>query len=115
MSKEQGPIGLGAGDSVPTKSPEEFAVSLKRRGQAAQGLERDLLTEVPLLYGSPGSLEPHGDPGIVLTKIHQEELKRRNGGGVFRSSNKRSDVSLPFERTTAALAVLLFLLLLFGT
>lgn len=114
MSQKQRPFGSGEGNSIPTTSPEEFAASLKRRGQAAQSLERDLLTEVPLLYGSPGSLEPRGDPGIVLTKIHQEELTRRNGGGVFRSSSKRSDVSLPFERITAALAVLLFLLLVFG-
>ena len=91
----------------------EFAASLERRRQAAGGLEQDLLTKVPLLYGSPGSLEPHGDPGIVLAKAHQEELLRRNGGGVFDRSRRRSDVTLPFERMTSALAILLFLLFLF--
>ena len=114
MAKEDGKTGQGAGGSLRPGSPEEFAASLKRRGQAAQGLERDLLNEVRLLYGSPGGSEPHGDPGIVLAKIHQEQLLRRNGGGLFQSSGERSDVALPFERATAALALLLFLLVLFG-
>ena len=113
MAKEPGKIERGLVDS-PSGGPDEFAASLKRRRQAAQGLERDLLTEVPLLYGSSGRLEPFGDPGIVLARIHREELQRRNGGGVVRSSGERSDVALPFERATAALAVLLYLLLLFG-
>ena len=63
-----------------------------------------------MLYGSPGSLEPRGDPGILLAQTHREEMLRRNGGGIFSSSNDRSDVVLPFERMTAALAVLIFLL-----
>ena len=90
---------------------EEFAASLKRRDKAAKGLEKDLLAEVPLLYGTPGSLEPHGDPGILIAQLHQEELQRRHVGGVLPSSRKRADVSLPFERATAALAFALFLLL----
>ncbi len=98
-----------------SQNSEAFAASIKRRDQAAKGLEKDLLTEVPLLYGSPGSMEPHGDPGIVLARIHQEELQRRNDGGVLPSPRVRSDVSLPFERTTTVLAfVLLLLLVLLG-
>jgi hypothetical protein len=94
-------------------SAEEFAANLQRRRQAAQGLEQDLLTKVPLLYGSPDNLAPHGDPGVVLAQIHQDELLRKNGGGVLSRSRKRSEVALPFERTTAALAILLFLFFLF--
>ena len=92
---------------------EGFAASLERRRRAASGLSQDLLTEVPPLYGSPGPLEPHGDPGIVLARLHRDELLRRNGGGVFTRKARRSDVTLPFERTTGAVAILFFLLFLF--
>jgi hypothetical protein len=91
-----------------------YGASLKRRRQAAEGLERDVLTKVPLLYGSPGSLEPGGDPGISLARLHREELVRRNGGGVTKASGKRSDGALPFERAMTALAVLLFLFIVFA-
>jgi hypothetical protein len=93
---------------------EGFAESLRRRRQAAKGLKQDLLTKVPLLYGSPGSLEPEGDAGITLARNHREELVRRNGGGVMRVSGERSDVALPFERAMAALAILLFLFFVFA-
>lgn len=95
-------------------SAAAFAAEMKRRGQAAKGLERDLLTKVPILYGSPGSLDPHGDPGIVLGKIHQEELLRRNGGGVFGSQRTVSDVRLPFERALRCLVILYFLWMFFS-
>ena len=72
---------------------EHIKDSLKKRGKAAHSLQQDLLTEVPLLYGSPGGMEPQGDPGIVLARLHQEEMQRRNGGGVPRSLRKRSDVA----------------------
>lgn len=115
MAEKQQETRQGAVSPVRARESEKFAAILKRRGQAAQGLERDLLTEVPMLYGSPGGLEPQGDPGIVLATIHREELLRRNGGGASQSSRKPSDVALPFEGATAALAVVLFLLILFGT
>jgi hypothetical protein len=83
---------------------------LKRRGQAAQGLERNLLTEVPLLYGSPDK----ADPGILHATLHREELLRRNGGGIPEAPGKTSDVALPFERSMAFLSVLLLLLLFFS-
>ena len=92
--------------ATPPASQEAFAESLKRRQQAAQGLEKDLLTEVPLLYGSAGG--PARDPGIALAQIHREELLRRNGGGASGPSGKRSEVTLPFERIVVALVVLLF-------
>lgn len=111
MEKGRGNAAPGPAD--PSGSAEEFAANLKRRGEAAQGLEGDLLKEVPLLYGSPGQLEPHGDPGAILARIHRDELLRRHGGGAFPSSTKQSDAALPFERVTAALAVVLLLLLLF--
>jgi hypothetical protein len=103
----------GAGGSVLPANAEEFAESLDRRRQAAIGLEKDLLTEVPLLYGSPG-LQSHGDAGVVLARIHREEMLRRNGYDVSEACGTRSEVSLPFERTTAALALLFFLIVLLG-
>jgi hypothetical protein len=99
----------------PPEGREKFAASLERRRQAAKGLEQDLLNEVPLLYGSAGSMESQGDPGVVLAKIHREELLRRNGGGVFRPSTKRSDVALPWERTMEVVLVLFVVFLLFGS
>lgn len=97
------------------RADAEHSESLKRRREAAAGLERDLLAEVPMLYGSPGSLEPNGDPGIVLARVHREELVRRNGGGVMRTSGKRAETTLPFERAMGALVLLLVLLYLFGS
>jgi hypothetical protein len=102
-----------AADSLSPADREAFAESLKQRRRAADGLEQDLLTQVPLLYGSPGSLEPRGDPGIVLAQAHREELLRRNGGGVLHSSSKHSEVALPFERLTIALTILICLILFF--
>lgn len=98
--------------STVSADPAAFAEGLKRRRAAAQGLEQDLLSKVPLLYGSTGGMEPRGDPGIILAQLHQEELLRRNGGGASRRSRRRSDVALPFEAATSALAIALFLLLL---
>jgi hypothetical protein len=91
-----------------------FAESLKRRGHAARGLEKDLLNEVPLLYGSPGDHAPYGDAGIVLAKIHRETLVRRNGGGVPDSTHKPSHAALPLERTMAALVILLCIVFFSG-
>jgi len=88
---------------------EDFAASLERRKAAAKGLEKDLLTEVPMLYGSPGPMEPRGDPGILLARMHQADLQQRNGGGAPPFSSRRSDVLLPFERTVVVLAVVIFL------
>ena len=103
-----------AGRPAAVGSAEEFAESLKRRSQAAQGLQQDLLTKVPILYGSPGALEPDGDPGIIIARAHREEMLRRHGSDVLDASSRRSDVRLPFERLTTALAVLIYLFLVFG-
>ncbi|MBA3676507.1 MAG: hypothetical protein H0W74_03795 [Sphingosinicella sp.] len=102
-------------DSSPPASAEEFAQSLRRRSKAAKGLEQDLLTAVPMLYGSPtlGDVLPK-DPGIVLAHVHRDELVRRNGGGVFHRDVKRSDVALPFERMMIAASILMFLFALFS-
>jgi hypothetical protein len=106
----------GARQSEMIASEEEhrqFVESLRRRGQAAEALQNDLLTEVPLLYGTPGSLEARGDPGIILAEIHREELVRRNGGGVAKRAEGRD--TLPFEDTTMAIALALGLVLLFSS
>ena len=114
VAKNDQKIGQPVLDSIPPASAEEFAASLARRRQAAQGLQQDLLEKVPLLYGSPDGLAPYGDPGVVIARAHQDELLRRNGGGILSTSRKRSDVALPFERTTAAIAFLLVLFFLLG-
>lgn len=102
---------MPANDQPPERnaSAEVFEASLKRRRQSAEGLEQDLLTEVPLLYGSAKA-----DPGIELARIHREEMVRRNGGGVSSSSGRRSELVLPFEGVTAAVVVLLCLFFLFS-
>jgi hypothetical protein len=41
-------------------------------------------------------------------------MLRQNGYDVSEASGTTSEVSLPFQRATAALAVLLFLIFLFG-
>lgn len=114
MGKKGEKVSHSAVDSTPPANAGEFAAGLKRRRQAAHGLQQDLLTEVPLLYGSPDSLAPHGDAGVVLAQAHRREMLRRNGGGVLNASSKRSDVALPFEGTVTAVAIVLFLFFLFG-
>lgn len=110
-SRERG-SGSSAADAAFRDDPKAFAENLKRRRQAAQGLEQELLTNVPLLYGSPGQMEAHGDPGIVLAQLHREDMLRRIGGSPLQAAGRRSDVVLPFERATAALAILLWLFFL---
>lgn len=102
----------GSGPGSREETAKAFAESLKRRGHAARGLEKDLLSEVPLLYGSAGQLTPDGDPGVLLTKIHREELIRRNGGGVPGPTHKPSHAALPFEDMMVALVILLSLVFL---
>ena len=94
---------------IPISNPEEFARSLKQRGEAARGLEHDLLTQVPLTYGTPG--EEHAE--IVMGRLHREAMVARNGGGVLESPSRgRAEARLPFERLMEGLLVLLVLLYL---
>lgn len=102
-------------DSPDDDEWEQFVESMRRRGEAAKGLQDDLLTEVPLLYGSAGNMAPDGDPGIVLAKIHRDELVRRNGGIAAIPSNRDAPAELPFERAMLWLAVLLFAGLFFAS
>ena len=111
IAKNGETIGHPEADPFRPVDPKQFADGLKARRQAALGLERDLLTNVPLLYGSPGEA---GDPGIVLARAHREDMLRRNGGGAMQTSGKRADVALPWERAIGALAILLWLFMLFG-
>lgn len=90
-----------------------MAEDTERRARAAKRLEKDLLEEVPLLYGSPDGMEPHGDPGVVLARIHREELIRRNGGGVSKGAEERRE-PLPFERAMLVLAVVLMVAMFFA-
>jgi hypothetical protein len=99
----------------------EFIESLDRRRQAQARLEKDLLNEVPLSYGLPGEvgmqIDPRltgGDPGIVLARIHREEMLRRNGVDAFSASGSPSEVQLPFERRTAWLVFLISAIILFA-
>ena len=100
---------MTVGNARPSSDEERFAEDLKRQRQAADGLEKDLLDDVPMLYGSPdGPLAPRGDPGIILAQIHREDMLRRNGYDISGASGPPSEVRLPFERTTGILAILLF-------
>ncbi|GGE86590.1 hypothetical protein [Sphingomonas prati] len=90
-----------------------FAADLRQRGLAARGLERDLIQEVPLLYGSSGRLEPQGDPGIVLAAMHRDDMVRRNGGGIP-VATRRARAFLPYEREMAGLSLLFVILYWFG-
>ena len=93
---------------------KQFVESLRRRGKAAEALQKDLLTEVPLLYGTPGSLEARGDPGIILAEIHREELVRRNGGGVG-NVRRETPETLPYENTMMVIAMVAGLILLLSS
>ena len=93
---------------MPDGEAKTFAVSLERRGEAAQGLQKDLLTEVPLLYGSPNG----GDPGVLLAKIHREEMVRRNSGGIVVMSIVEAPAIPPLNRTVLMLFALLLVFFL---
>lgn len=85
-----------------------FVASLAQRRRSADAMEQDLLTNVPLLYGSPGRHEPEGDPGIVLARLHAEERMRRFGSGLSRTEPKarRFWTSIDGLFTVAALVFL---------
>ena len=106
---------LTAGAPFVDEDPKEFAESVKRREQAADALEDDLLNDVPMMYGPPGAtfLPPSPDPGIVLGRIHREDMLRKNGYDVSDASGTTSEVSLPFERSIGALLIVLMLIVLF--
>lgn len=96
--------------SAPSRESAEaaaFAADLARRAVAAKGLQTDLLTQVPLLYGSPDAHAPGGDPGTVLARLHREDLLRRNGGGVPSFRPNREPPRLPYERALLVLGVIL--------
>jgi len=95
---------------MPGADAQAFAESLERRARAARGLEHDLLTDVPMLYGSPDGWPAGQDPGIEIARLHREELLRKNGGGIPPSSGSSSGERLPFE---GAMAVLVILYVLF--
>ncbi len=86
---------------------EAFKASLDRRLKASQALQKDLLNEVPMLYGSPGAGMPGGDPGIALAEIHRENLRRRNGIERPNGPENEESVMLPYERFVAAIAIIL--------
>ena len=122
MENDRGDERRKAGGSPPANAAE-FIESLDRRRQAQEGLEQDLLNDVPLLYGLPGEIGFHdprdgpGDPGIIIARIHREEMLRRNGVDAFSASGNRSEVRLPFERTVIWLMFLFWaidLLVKFG-
>ena len=112
MESDRGDEGRIAGGWLPANAAE-FIESLDRRRQAPDRLEQDLLNDVPLLYGLPGEVGLHdprdgpGDPGIIIARIHREEMLRRNGVDAFAASGDRSEVRLPFERTVIWLMFLL--------
>ncbi|WP_156359808.1 hypothetical protein [Sphingomonas sp. Leaf10] len=92
---------------------DAFADHLRQRAEAAKKLEHGLLTEVPMLYGSPGRHEPEGDPGIVIARLHRDELLRRSGALPFQRSEK-TPARLPYERFLIAIGLVLEALYFFG-
>ena len=120
MESDRGQDGSIEGSSLPANAAE-FIESLEQRRRAQARLEKDLLNEVPLSYGLPGEvgmqIDPRitgGDPGIVLARIHREEMLRRNGVEAFSASGSPSEVQLPFERMTAWLVFLIMAICLLG-
>lgn len=88
------------------KNADAFVDHLRQRAEAAEKLEHGLLTEVPMLYGSPGRHAPEGDPGIVIARLHREELLRRSGALPFWRSERRP-TRLPYERFVIAIVLVL--------
>ena len=68
-----------------------YIASLARRSAAAKGLEKDLLHEVPLLYGEAACTNG------VMADIHRRDMLRKNGGGVYGDYDKREIPQLPYE------------------
>ena len=117
MNNDDDELGkLTAGAPFVPKDAEDLADSLKRREQAADALEDDLLNDVPMLYGpSAGLPYPTSPvPDILIGRIHREEMLRKNGYDVSDASGTPSEVSLPFERPIGALVILLVLIVLFS-
>lgn len=104
-------------NKVPTapsdNGADAFAAHLRHRAEAAQKLEQGLLTDVPMLYGSPGPHEPEGDPGIVIARLHREALLGRSGA-MSVSRSEEPPARLPYERFLIAFGVVLELLYFFG-
>ncbi len=100
--------------SAPTENDADaFAAHLRQRAEAAQKLEQGLLTEVPMLYGSPGHHASAGDPGIVIARLHREELLRRSSAMPV-TRCEEPPAPLPYERFLIAVCVVLELLYFFG-
>jgi len=110
---ESGGDGAHQSSEAFAEEARAFRESLEQRQRASEALQKDLLNEVPMLYGSPYR-SPTGlpvirDPGIELARIHRKELLRRNGVKGSDSSKDRSAVALPFEGLVLALALLIFI------
>jgi hypothetical protein len=92
---------------------DAFAEHLRQRAEAAQKVEQGLLTEVPMLYGSPGPHEPEGDPGILIARLHRGELLRRSGAMPVVRAGEPPE-RLPYERFLIVLGFVLEAVYFFG-
>lgn len=77
------------------------AASIKARREAAAGLQGDLLSEVPMLFG-PNNLFA---ADVALGKIHREGLVKKHGGGLPGGVSTTSGAKLPMERPMEVLFV----------
>ncbi len=68
---------------------------------------------MPMLYGSAGPHEPEGDPGIVIARLHREELLRRSGAMPL-SPVDEPPPRLPYERALIAIVFIVEALYFFG-
>lgn len=91
-------------------SRETFLADLKHRRRAASAMEREILTEVPLLYGEAGCHEPKGDPGIVLAELHAADRAQRHGSGLPRQTECPDRIWISLDKLFA-MATLLFVIL----
>lgn len=72
------------------------ALSIENRSRAAKGLQKDLLKEVPMLYGKP-DIRYNWRPDEQIGSMHREGLVRKNGGGLPPGIPATSNAKLPME------------------
>ena len=108
MSVIRSRVGGLAGETSPTNA-EELEKSLERRRRAAARLRRICST---MCRCSRDPLTNTGRKAIrhCSRADYREEMLRRNGYDPAKASGPRFEVTLPFERATAALALILFLI-----
>jgi hypothetical protein len=84
---------MGKAEYEREQGHHRHALSIKNRSRAAQGLQKDLLHEVPMLYGQNNLW----GADVAIGKIHREGMVRKNGGGLPPGVPATSKAKLPME------------------